>query len=127
MEQPRDSKPNPDRWNIDKVRFRMDDPPAPKRDIREFNEIIPDVMQSLEQPVQENVLLLRKAWPELVGGPIAQHSEPGFIKDFTLVVFVKHPGWMPELERTKGTLLRKLRANYREMSIRRLNLILEHK
>jgi hypothetical protein len=34
---------------------------------------------------------------------------------------------MPELERIKGVLLQKLQARYREMRIRKLNLLLEHK
>ena len=89
--------------------------------------MLSDVVTGLVQPTQENVLMLRKAWPKLVGPQVASHSEPGFIKDFTLQIFVDHPGWMPELERIKGVLLRKLQANYREMRIRRLNFLLEHK
>lgn len=125
MEQPRNSRPNPDRWDIDKVRYHMDVPPSPHRDIRGIGEILQDVIEGLDQPVQENILLLRGAWPELVGGPIAGHSVPGFIRDFTLNVFVDHPGWMPELERTKGLLLKKLQARFRDMRIRRMSFILE--
>ena len=127
MEQARNSKPNRDRWDMDKVRFRLDKPISPNREIRCIDEILKDVVGGFEQPVQENVLVLRKAWAELVGEQIAQHSEPGFIKDFALHVFVDHPGWMPELERIKGVLLQKLQARYREMRIRKLNLLLEHK
>lgn len=127
MEQPRNSKPNPDRWDVDKVRFQLDKPLSPNRDILGIGEIMKDVVEGLEQPVQDNILLLRKVWPELVGGPIASHSAPSFIKDFTLHVFVDHPGWMPELERTKRLLLKKLQASYREMRIRRLTFILEQK
>jgi predicted nucleic acid-binding Zn ribbon protein len=127
MEQARNNKPQRDRWDIDKVRFHLDKPPAPHREIRGLDEILKDVVDALEQPVQENILVLRKAWPELVGTQIAQHSEPGFIKDFMLHVFVDHPGWMPELERIKGILLQKLQSRYGNMRIRRLNFILEHK
>lgn len=127
MEQPRKSKPNPDRWDMDKVRFHLEDPPSPQREARGIDEILTDVLAGIEQPVQENILVLRKAWCELVGGPISNHSEPGFIKDFALHVFVDHPGWMPELERIKRLLLQKLQARYQEMRIRRLNFILEHK
>ena len=127
MEQARNSKPNRDRWDMDKVRFHLDKPLSPNREIRGIDDILKDVVEGLEQPVQENVLVLRKAWSELVGEQIAQHSEPGFIKDFALHVFVDHPGWMPELERIKGMLLQKLQARYREMRIRKLILLLEHK
>jgi predicted nucleic acid-binding Zn ribbon protein len=127
MEQARNNKTNRDRWELDKVRFHLDKPPAPRREIQEIGDILQDVVEGLEQPVQENVLVLRKAWPDLVGAQIAKHSEPGFIKDFALHVFVDHPGWMPELERIKGMLLQKLQSRHRAMRIRRLNLMLEHK
>jgi len=125
MEQPRKSKRNAARWDIDRVRYRMGKPPAPNREIRSIGDILPDVLGGLEQPQSENILILRKAWPKLVGEQIAKHSEPGFIKDFALHVFVDHPGWMPELERIKRILLQKLQAQYRELRIRKLNFLLE--
>jgi len=127
MEQPRNSKPDRDRWDMDKVRFHLAKPPAPSREIRGIGDILKDVVGGLEQPVQENVLVLRKAWPELVGVQIAKHSEPGFIKDFALYVFVDHPGWMPELKRIDRPLLAKLQSSYRELRIRRLRFLLQHR
>ncbi len=127
MEQPRKSKANSARWDMDKVRFHLAKPLAPNRDIRSIDGILKDVIDGLEQPQSENILILRDAWPELVGEQIAKHSAPGFIKDFSLNVFVDLPGWMPELERIKRLLLQKLQAQYRELRIRRLNFLLEHK
>ena len=127
MEQARNSKPNRDRWDMDKIRFHLDKPLSPNREIRGIDDILKDVIEGLEQPTHENILVLRKVWPELVGAQIAQHSEPGFIKDFALHVFVDHPGWMPELERIKRVLLQKLQSQYRELRIRKLNFLLEHK
>ena len=85
------------------------------------------VVEALEEPQSENILILRDAWPKLVGKQITGHSEPGFIKDFTLHIYVNHPGWLPELERLKHTLLQKLQSHYRELGIRKLSFILEHK
>ncbi len=127
MEQPRNSKPNRDRWDMDKVRYHLGKPLAPNRETRAIADILEDVVEGFEQPVQENILMLRKAWSKLVGAQIAKHSEPGFIKDFALHVFVDHPGWMPELERIKGMLLQKLQSCYRELRIRKLIFLLEHK
>ena len=127
MEQARNSKPNRDRWDMDKVRYHLNKPPAPNREIRGINGILKDVVEGLEQPVQENILVLRKVWAKLVGAQIAKHSEPGFIKEFTLYVFVDHPGWMPELERIKRVLLQKLQSRYRDLRIRKLRFLLEHK
>ncbi len=100
---------------------------SPKRDIRNMRDVLSDVMDGLEQPQSENILILRKAWPKLVGAQIAQHSEPGFIKDYVLHVRVDLPGWMPELERLKRVLLQKLKSQYHELQIRRLNFVLAHK
>jgi predicted nucleic acid-binding Zn ribbon protein len=127
MEQPRKMKRNAARWDLDKVRYHMSKPPAPNREIRSLGDILPDVVDGLEVPQSENILILRKAWPKLVGAQIAQHSDPGFIKDFALNVFVDLPGWMPELERMKRLLLQKLQSQYKELRIRRLNFLLEHK
>lgn len=127
MEQPRNSKRNRDRWDMDKVRYHLDKPPAPNREIKSVGDILKDVVDGLEQPIQENVLVLRKAWSKLVGEQIAKHSEPGFIKDNALYVFVDHPGWMPELERLKRPLLMKLQNSYRELRIRQLRFSLQHR
>lgn len=127
MEQPRKSKLNLARWNMDKVRYHLDKPPSPNRDIRELDAILKDVLDGLEQPQSENILILRDAWSELVGAQIAQHSTPGFVKNFSLHVFVDHPGWIPELECAKRLLLQKLQSKYRELRIRRINFLLEHK
>ena len=127
MEQPRKSKRNAARWDMDKTRYHLAKPLAPNREIRGIDGILKDVLDGLEQPQSENILILRDAWPKLVGAQIAKHSEPGFIKEFALHVYVDHPGWMPELERIKRILLQKLQSSYRELRIRKLNFLLEHK
>ena len=127
MEQPRKSKRNESRWDIDRVRYFLDKPMAPQRDMKSVGEILKDVMSDFEQPVQESVVVLRNSWEKLAGPQIAKHSEPGFIKEFALFVFVDHPGWIPELERLKRPLLMKLQSNYREMQIRQLRFLLKHK
>jgi predicted nucleic acid-binding Zn ribbon protein len=127
MEQPRKMRRNQARWDLDKVRYRMGKSPAPHREIRSMGDILPDVMEGLEVPQSENILILRKAWPKLVGEQIAQHSTPGFVKDFVLYIYIDLPGWMPELMRIKRMLLQKLQAQYGELRIRKLNFLLEHK
>lgn len=126
MEQPRNSKAGRDRWDMDKARFHLAKQPAPRREVKSVGDILKDVVAGFEQPVQENVLVLREAWPKLVGAQIAKHSEPGFIKDFHLHVFVDHPGWLPELERIKRMLLQKLQSSYRELRIRGLRFSLRN-
>ena len=111
---------------MDRVRYHLDKPPAPKRDVKAVGDILKDVLSSFEKPVQESVLTLRDAWPKLTGEQVAKHSEPGFIKDFALYVFVDHPGWLQELERMKRPLLMKIQSQYRELRIRQLRFNLKH-
>lgn len=126
MEQPRRIKKNDSRWDIDRVRYKLDKPMSPKRDMKSVSDILKDVVSDFDQPVQESIMVLRNAWGKLTGQAIAKHSEPGYIKDYALVVFVDHPGWIPELERMKRPLLLKLQSNYREMQIRHLRFELKH-
>lgn len=126
MEEPRYFKRNRDRWELDRIRFHLDRPPAPKRQARSLQDILPDVVDGLEMPQSETVLVLQKAWAQLCGGPIAKHSTPGFIKDKILFVRVDHPGWLPELERIKRMLLGKIQSRFRELNIHNLRFILEH-
>lgn len=127
MEEPRKSKPNYARWNIDKVRYHLDKPPSPRREVRPISDILKDVVDGLEEPQCENILVLRKAWPKIAGQQIAQHSEPGCLEQFTLRIDVDHPGWLPELERLKRSLLKKLQSNYPELRIRKLYFSLTHR
>lgn len=112
---------------MDKVRFHLNAPPSPKRDVRWIGDVLKDVVDGLEQPTQENILILRRAWAKLVGVQIAKHSEPGFVKDFQLHIFVDHPGWMSELERIKHPLLRKLQSSYRDLRIRKICFLLQYR
>ena len=125
MEEPRNSRTNKDRWQLDQIRYRIHDPMPPKREAKHVSDILQDVVDGFEQPTQENILLLREAWPQLVGPQIAKHSTPGYIADFALTIFVDHPGWMPELERNKRGLLRKLESSYPQLRIARLRLQLD--
>lgn len=124
MEDPRNKKTNWGRWNVDRIRFRLAKPPAPARDIRPIGDVLKDVVAGLEQPQDENILILRTAWPELAGAQIAKHSQPASLQHFVLHVDVDHPGWLPELERLKRVLLQKLQSNYRELRIRQLHFSL---
>ncbi len=112
---------------MDRVRYHLDLPPAPARDIKGIGDILPDVVEGLERPQSDGLLVLRDAWAGLVGPQIAAHSQPSFVKDFELHVVVDHPGWLPELERSRRPLLQKIKATYRSLGIRRLRFVLKHR
>lgn len=115
------------RWDIDRVRFHLNSPPAPQRDLKEIGELLPDILSSLERPKDENITVLVGAWPKLTGPQVSAHSRPGYFQDRTLYVFVNHPGWIAELQRIKRPLLQKLQQHYREMKIRQLRFVYEAK
>ncbi len=127
MEDPRNSKRNDARWYIDKIRYHLAKPVAPNREIRRIDSVLKDVLDGLEEPPCENILVLRNAWPELVGKQIAKHSQPVSLEYNTLRISVDHPGWLPELERSKRILLQKLQAQYPDLRIRKLYLKLIHR
>jgi predicted nucleic acid-binding Zn ribbon protein len=70
--------------------------------------------------LQESIRVLRSVWSQLVGPSISLYSEPGFIKEGILYVFVSQAGWLSELERNRRSLLFKIENQYAEMNIRRL-------
>lgn len=127
MEDPRKGKTNWGRWTVDRIRYHLDKPPAPNRDIRPIGDVLKDVVAGLEQPQDENILILRAAWPEIAGEQIAQHSQPACLQHFVLHVDVDHPGWLPELERLKRVLLQKLQSNFRDLRIRQLHFSLRNR
>lgn len=97
------------------------------RDAAGIAEILDGISGALERPEDQRVSALRSKWPEVAGKQIARHSQPGFIKGFTLHVFVDHPGWMPELERMKRILLERVQSRFHGLRIRRLVFLLEQK
>ena len=92
MEDPRNKKIDQDRWKIDKDRYQLSQPMNINRKIISIGDIISDVALDIEKPIQESIKTLRSVWPKLVGSPISLHSEPGFIKDNVLYIFVKQAG-----------------------------------
>jgi len=48
------------------------------------------------------------AWKEIVGEPVAIHSQPYSIRNRILFVEVSHPTWMQQLQFLKFTLLEKV-------------------
>jgi predicted nucleic acid-binding Zn ribbon protein len=127
MEDPRNSKRNFARWNIDKVRYHLDKPVAPSREIRRLDSVLRDVLDDLEESQNEDVLIVRDAWPELAGQQIASHSMPASLEYHVLRINVDHPGWMPELKRMERILLQKLQSRYPDLRIRQLRFVLIHR
>jgi predicted nucleic acid-binding Zn ribbon protein len=125
MEEPRNRKVNRDRWELDRVRYQLDQPLAPARDMMALKDLLGPVADGLDQPLQESIRTLKKEWASIVGEPIAMQSEPAFIREGILYIFVQQSGWLSELSRMRGPLLRKIEGTYSEMNIRKLHFELK--
>ncbi|RMF83165.1 MAG: DUF721 domain-containing protein, partial [Nitrospirae bacterium] len=53
---------------------------------------------------------LARAWPEVVGAPIAAHSRPAALRGAALVVHVDEAAWLTELSYRRGELLARIHA-----------------
>lgn len=53
---------------------------------------------------------LRAAWTEVVGGPIAAHTEASHLQGKALVVHVDNAGWLTELNFRRAELLQQIHA-----------------
>lgn len=56
------------------------------------------------------VARLREGWVEVVGAPIAVHSEASHLQGKALVVHVDDAGWLTELNFRRAELLQKIHA-----------------
>ena len=128
MEDPRDKKINKDRWDLDCERLRTDKYFTPHRHIKNIEEVIPAVMENLSKPIQPSVVILRDNWRNLweetlnkeMGPKYAEHSQPGFIKDYNLCIFVFNSSWLSEFEINKSILLDKIKTSYDSLNIRKI-------
>ena len=123
MEQPRNMKPDRNRWDVDKVRYHLGKPPPPKRDVKSMGELLPEIMSAFEQPQDEAITVLCGAWEQLAGAQVAVYSRPGYLKKHVLYVLVNHPSWISELQRIKRPLLQKIQQHYRELKIQQLRFV----
>ncbi len=56
------------------------------------------------------VARLREAWVEVVGAPVAAHTEASHLQGRALVVYVEDGGWLTELNFRRGELLERIHA-----------------
>ena len=79
MEDIRNKVFDKERFNIDKERLKIIHYESPKRDAKPLSAILPSVINSLEAPVQDSILILRDNWNSLFGEQISKYSQPAFL------------------------------------------------
>ena len=72
--------------------------------------ILDKALKTLEIDVPLKTYSIVGAWNEIVGEPVAGHSQPRSIRNQILFVDVTHPTWMQQLQFLKSTLLDQVNA-----------------
>ena len=73
-----------------------------------LRSILEKTLKTLEIDVPLKTYSIMGAWKEIVGEPVAIHSQPCSIRNRILFVEVSHPTWMQQLQFLKLTLLEKV-------------------
>lgn len=73
-----------------------------------LHSILEKTLKALEIDVPLKTYSIMGAWKEIVGEPVAIHSQPYSIRNRILFVEVSHPTWMQQLQFLKLTLLEKV-------------------
>jgi len=73
-----------------------------------IRSILEKTIKTLEIDAPLKTYSIMGAWKEIVGEPVAIHSQPYSIRNRILFVEVSHPTWMQQLQFLKLTLLEKV-------------------
>ncbi|MEC8517299.1 MAG: DUF721 domain-containing protein [Verrucomicrobiota bacterium] len=123
MEDIRNKIFNKERFEIDKDRLKILHYESAKRDAKPIKDILPSIIKTLDEPIQDSILILRDNWLKLFGEQISKFSQPAFIKNRCLFIYVFHPGWITELKKSSKLILVKLNENFNSIIIRDIKLI----
>ena len=75
-----------------------------------IQSILEKTFKTLEIDVPIKTYSIVGAWNQIVGEPVAGHSQPRSIRNQILFIDVAHPTWMQQLQFLKPTLLNQVNA-----------------
>lgn len=75
-----------------------------------IRSILEKTFKALEIDVPLKTHSILRAWNEIVGESVAEHSQPRSIRNHILFIEVSHSTWMQQLQFLKLTLLEKINA-----------------
>ena len=70
-----------------------------ERKAASLKEVVKDVLTSLENSDLRKCGKIFLHWPEIVGGPLAQHTRPEHVRGKKLKVIVDSSNWLYEINR----------------------------
>ena len=93
--------------------------------MKKASELINAMMDGLLQnDMQKEAVSLFSAWSDIAGINEGSHSRIEEIEKGVVYVKVDHPGWQQKLEMKKSGILKKLKKNYPELSIKSIRFLL---
>jgi hypothetical protein len=75
---------------------------------QKIRSILEGTLKALEIDVPLKSYSILGAWKEIVGEPVALHTQPRTIRNRILFIDVSHPTWIQQLQFLKPTLLEKI-------------------
>jgi predicted nucleic acid-binding Zn ribbon protein len=97
------------KWELDRERLRISEPfpPPETHPEKPIGDILADLLRKTEDAAEPLPAAVAERWPLVVGGQLAQHTQPSHLKASVLYVYADHPGWLAELKRLPKTKLLK--------------------
>ena len=78
----------------------------------------------LQNDAQREAVSLFSSWTSIAGVNEGAHSKIMEIENGIVFVKVDHPGWLQKLEMKRSAILKKLKKNYPELSIKAVRFLL---
>jgi hypothetical protein len=86
-------------------------------DVKKAAEILARVLDEKNRRLAQTYSSIFKAWSEIVGESLAEHSRIYEVANRNLFIEVDHPGWMQLLLMKKPQILKAVKRNYPVMDV----------
>jgi predicted nucleic acid-binding Zn ribbon protein len=91
-----------------------------KGSLTPLKDVISSLMGDGTLPFNPDDARIWSVWEEVVGGPVARHARPLWIKEGKLRVSVTDPIWLQELGYVEKTIRKKLNGKLGRTAVKRI-------
>ena len=85
-----------------------------------LKDVISSLLGDTALPFNPDDARIWKVWEEVVGGPVAKHTRPLWIKEGKLRVSVTDPIWLQELGYVERTIRKKLNDKLGRTAVKKI-------
>jgi predicted nucleic acid-binding Zn ribbon protein len=105
-----------------RILLKQDSGLSRERKASSLKEVVKDVLTSLENSDLRKCGKIFLHWPEIVGGPLAQHTRPEHVRGKKLRVIVDSSNWLYEINRNlEKSILEKVQEWVGKETIQEIN------